>query len=443
MTTPLSHWRTFYHLIANNLIAGIANNFVWFALTFWVFLQTNSVLATSWIAGIFTVANMLGGFIFGPMVDHLRKRTAMILSSGISLTAFSLGGTLFFLTPPEIWSNPASVQLWLLVIVLMIGVVANNLRMIAQSTVVTLLFTDDRDKANGLIGATQGLSFSATSVLSGLAIGFLGMGFALIGAITVTTLVAIHLITIALPEPTIIHVSTEQKSKVDFRGTFLLITAIPGLVGIIIFNTFNNFLGGIFMALMDAYGLSLVSVKAWGLLWGVLSLSIVLGSIYVSKYGVGQRPLRLVMILNIIMWVSCIIFPLQASVYLLAAGMLVWLSFFPVIEAAEQTIMQKVVPYERQGRVFGLAQSIESMATPVTAFLIGPIAQWLFIPFMTTGAGVVLIGDWFGTGTSRGIALVFITAGFFGLIATIIAWSSGAYRRLAAYYTDPVQLLKN
>ena len=36
-------------------------------------------------------------------------------------------------------------------------------------------------------------------------------------------------------------------------------------------------------------------------------------------------------------------------------------------EAAEHTTLQKVVPFERQGRVFGFAQSVEQAATPVTA----------------------------------------------------------------------------
>ena len=55
----------------------------------------------------------------------------------------------------------------------------------------------------------------------------------------------------------------------------------------------------------------------------------------------------------------------------------------PYIEAAEQTVLQRVVPYERQGRVFGFAQSVEQSASPLTAFLISPLAQFVFIPFMT------------------------------------------------------------
>ena len=134
------------------------------------------------------------------------------------------------------------------------------------------------------------------------------------------------------------------------------------------------------------------------------------------------------------MWISCIIFPLQPSIFLLAAGICVWLFFGPYIEAIEHTIVQKVVPLERQGRVFGFAQSVETAAMPLTAFLIGPIAQFIFIPFMTTGAGVGLIGDWFGVGPGRGIALVFILTSTIGLTATLIAMHLKPYKLLAQRY---------
>ncbi|MDX9999620.1 MAG: MFS transporter, partial [Phenylobacterium sp.] len=41
----------FHHLLANNLVANVTNYTVWFALTFWVYLETRSVFATGMIAG--------------------------------------------------------------------------------------------------------------------------------------------------------------------------------------------------------------------------------------------------------------------------------------------------------------------------------------------------------------------------------------------------------
>jgi DHA3 family multidrug efflux protein-like MFS transporter len=94
------------------------------------------------------------------------------------------------------------------------------------------------------------------------------------------------------------------------------------------------------------------------------------------------------------------------------------------------------VPYERQGRVFGFAQSVEQSASPLTAFLIAPIAQFFFIPFMTDGYGARTIGSWFGTGADRGLALVFVLTGIIGIVATSLALRSRPYRRLRGSYAD-------
>ena len=40
--------------------------------------------------------------------------------------------------------------------------------------------------------------------------------------------------------------------------------------------------------------------------------------------------------------------------------------------------------------------------SPVTAFLIGPLAEAVLMPFMTDGAGADAIGGWFGTGPEPG-----------------------------------------
>jgi DHA3 family multidrug efflux protein-like MFS transporter len=148
----------------------------------------------------------------------------------------------------------------------------------------------------------------------------------------------------------------------------------------------------------------------------------------------------MLLLVNVGFWTVTCLFPLRSSVILLAVGMAVYMLLIPYAEASEQTILQKVVPYERQGRVFGFAQSVEQAASPLTAFLMGPITQLIFIPFMTTGAGADRIGGWFGTGPDRGIALVFVLTGIIGLVITIIALRSRPYRQLSARYTGAPEL---
>jgi len=224
---------------------------------------------------------------------------------------------------------------------------------------------------------------------------------------------------------------------------FQLIMAAFGLVMalLIFFSTFNNFLGGVFMGLMDAYGLSLVSVEVWGVLWAILSCGFIVGGLFIAKFGLGKNPLFAMFAANIIIWVISSVFTIQPSIVLLSIGMFVYISVVPFIEAAEHTIIQKVVPLERQGRVFGFAQSLEMSAAPLTTFLIGPVTELFFIPFMTTGVGVDLIGGWFGTGAARGIALVFTLTGVIGLIVTLVAMNTKYYGLLSKRYTTNPEVL--
>ena len=52
--------KTFHVMLANSLVAFVVNNFVWFAVTLWVYLETKSVIAASVMAVVFTMARMIG-----------------------------------------------------------------------------------------------------------------------------------------------------------------------------------------------------------------------------------------------------------------------------------------------------------------------------------------------------------------------------------------------
>lgn len=444
VNNPTHKQYIFYHLLGNTLVVSVMNFTVWFAITFFAYLETRSVLVTALIGGLYLVLTAMSGFWFGSIVDHYKKKHAMILSSFASLLFFAASFVIYVVAGAAAFKDPASPLLWLFISLLMIGVIVGNIRMVAMPTVVTLLIPEARrDKANGLVGSASGVSFLVTSVISGLLVGFSGMFHVLLLAMGATIVAIFHLLWLRVPEKTV-QPSSSQPKKVDIRGTLRVIAGVPGLMALILFATFNNFLGGVFMSLMDPYGLSLVSVQVWGLLWGFLSSGFIIGGLIIAKKGLGKNPLRLLLLSNVIMWIVCSTFSLQASIVLLTIGMFIYMLLIPYVEAAEQTILQKVVPYERQGRVFGFAQSIEQAASPLTAFLIGPIAQFVFIPFMTTGAGAELIGSWYGTGPDRGMALIFTLAGVLGLAATLMALGSKYYRMLSKRYQDssshPVEL---
>lgn len=429
--------KNFYQVLVNTLIANVTTSFLWFCLTFWVYLETKSVLATAIIGGAYMLFVSLTSIIFGTFVDHHKKKYVMQLSTWFALATFTVAGLIYLAVPKGVLLQMSNAWFWLFITVVLAGSVVENARNIALSTTVTLLVPEAiRDRANGMVGTVSGVSFLVTSVFSGLVIGFLGMGWALAMAITMMGLAALHLLLVRIPETRLAH-DPELTKKVDLKGSIAAIRIVPGLAGLIFFTTFNNLLGGVFMALMDPYGLSLMSVQAWGFLWGALSTGFIVGGLIVSMRGLGKRPLYTLLTLNVVMWIVCILFPLKSTIPFLAIGMFVYMCLIPFVEAVEQTIIQRVVPLKRQGRVFGFAQMIESASMPLMAFLIGPIAEFLIIPSMREGGWMYyMVGPWFGTGNVRAIALVFIVAGTIGLIMTLFAFWSRSYRVLSKHYAD-------
>jgi DHA3 family multidrug efflux protein-like MFS transporter len=436
LRTPAERNRTFTWILANTALANITTSYLWFALTFWVYLGTRNVIATGVVGGAYMLLIALSSISFGTFVDRYRKLSVMRFAAVFTLVMFVLSGVMFLLTPAAVLLDLAQPWFWVFTMVILIGAVVENMRNIALSTIVTILIEPDRRaNANGLVGMVQGLMFLVTSVLSGLSIGLLGMGWTIAVAVVLTALAFAHLLLLRMPEE-LRPAATDAHGGFDFRGALAAVLAISGLFALILFSTFNNFIGGVYMALMDPYGLEMFSVELWGILLAVGSSGFLLGGALIGKFGLGSNPLRTLLLAVIAMGVLGAVFTLREWAWLYIVGIWLYLTLVPFVEAAEQTVIQQVVPLERQGRVFGFAMAFESAAAPVTAFLIAPIAQFWIIPYARSADGAAQLAPLLGEGTSRGIALVFLVAGLIMVAAAVLAFLTPVYRRVSAEYAE-------
>lgn len=425
--------RRFANVLGNTLVANVTTSYLWFALTFWVYLETRSLLATGIIGGAYMLLVAAFGMLFGTIVDRHRKKQAMLYSSLATLGAFVFAGGMYLALPEADLLSLGGPWFWLFSGVILAGAVVENLRNIALSTTVTLLVPVEKHaNANGLVGAVQGIGFLVTSVFSGLSIGFLGMGGTLLIAIVVTAVALAHLVFVRIPEekPKV----AEKAPLVDFSGSAKAIRAVPGLFALIVFSTFNNLIGGVYMALMDPYGIEMYGVEVWGIVLGICSSGFIIGGIVISKTGLGANPIRTLLLAVGAMGLLGSIFALREWWWLYAAGILLYMALVPIVEAAEQTVIQRVVPFETQGRVFGAAQALESAAAPITAFLIAPLAEFVIVPAIDSPAGARQFGWLLGEGNMRGVAFVFLIAGAVMIVVAALAFLSKSYRRVSAEF---------
>lgn len=436
---PRNGNRTFMHVLVNTAVANVTTSFLWFALTFWVYLETRSVLATGLVGGAYMLLVSLFGLFFGVLVDRFRKHAVMLGSALCTLGFFCLAGLMFLLVPEDVLLNISGLWFWVFALVVLVGAVIEQLRNIVLSTTVTLLVpAERRANANGMVGAVQGIAFLVTSVFSGLAIGMLGMGGTLIIALAASVAVLAHLLAISIPEPRVLR-SGDSTGLAELRQGIAAVRATRGLLALIMFTTFNNLTGGVYMALMDPYGLMLFPVEVWGVVLGVTATGFIVGGGLVAKFGLGRKPLRTMLVLVACTGLLGAVFTLREWWWLYAVGIWLFMILMPAVEAAEQTVIQQVVPARTQGRVFGLAMTVEAAATPVTAFIIAPLAEFWIIPYMNSPSGAQRWEWLLGSGDARGIALVFLASGLASVLLALAALCSRQYRRLSQAYCDAGQ----
>lgn len=428
--------RTFLQVLVNTMVANVTTSFLWFALTFWVYLETRNVMATGIVGGAYMLLIAVFSIVFGTFVDRHRKRAVFVFSSAVTAVAFVAAGVVYLWQPESALIDFGGPWFWVFCGFILFGAVVEQMRNIALSTTVTLLVPVERHaNANGMVGTVQGLAFLVTSVFSGLAVGFLGMGGTLVIAVGLTVVSLVHILFVRIPEeaPT---VDPDAPSAMDVRGSIRSIRAVPGLFVLLFFSMFNNLIGGVYMALMDPYGLELMSVQLWGIALAVASTGFLVGGAIVAAKGLGRNPIRTMLVLVIGMGALGAVFTIRDWWPLYVVGIWVYMALIPAVEASEQTVIQKVVPFERQGRVFGFASAMEAAAAPITAFLIAPIAQYAIIPFVESEQGQQTWGWLVGDGRARGIALIFFFAGLATIALALFAFTTRAYRRLSASYAE-------
>ncbi|WP_306420656.1 hypothetical protein [Arthrobacter sp. JCM 19049] len=99
-----------------------------------------------------------------------------------------------------------------------------------------------------------------------------------------------------------------------------------------------------------------MSVEMWGIVFGLASTGFIIGGLLVAKFGLGRNPIRTLLLAVAMMGLLGAVFTIREWAWLYVLGIWLYMMLIPAAEASEQTVIQKVVPFRRQGRVFGFAR---------------------------------------------------------------------------------------
>jgi len=295
-------------------------------------------------------------------------------------------------------------------------------------------------------GGLQQVGFAVQSILTPVIASVLYVAIGLRGVILIdfaTFFFAVGaLIFVHIPQPKLVTLIDQGKKPSmwgDATFGWKYVSRRPGLFGLLWYYALVNFFLSLSGVLTVPLVLSFGTPTDMGLVQMARGVAMLIGGVIMSAWGGPKKKLIWGVISTIALsGFGYFIMGLQPLTWLTSVGSFVILFFIPFSSAFSQAVWQIKVPPDIQGRVFAVRAMIASSITPISNLLAGPLADRLFEPAMAPNGILAdtFIGDLLGTGSGRGIALVFIVSAFFLWTVSLFAFLNPRIRNLEEEIPD-------
>ncbi len=393
-----------------------------FGLSIFVYQISGSVTQLAMVLLAANLPAIVLAPVAGVWVDRYDRRIVMMVSD----TAAGLGAVaLLFIA----WTG--ELTFWPMIIVAAFGSAGAAFQEPAyRASIVTLVPKEKLGRANGMIEMGPALGTLIAPAIAGAII--LTYGIKIILAIDVVTfLIAVGMLA-AVKFPRLMSMNESpapMRSQItaglnylrERRGLLGLLTMAAGL------NFFLVFANVLWLPVF----LGFANEAQIGFIMTGVGVAMVAGSVVMSAWG---GPKRLVGTMIAMMAVGGVLLGLSGvrpSIWWAGGAVFAFMFMIPLVNGISQTLWQRKVDAEIQGRVFSTRRMIASIASPLAFILAGPLADGVFEPLLVNdGPLASTVGRVIGVGVGRGSALLLILAGLGVTVTALIAWSVPAVRNI-------------
>lgn len=351
----LYRYPAFGRLWIGRSISLFGDAFTLIALPWFVLQITGSATATAGILLTLQIPAMLTSLAIGSLIDRFQPRVIVALDNSLRTVIFALIPILYWVGALPLWM--------LFVLTFLAGMLVPATEVGLRSALPDLVNDKDLDAANMLWSFSLNLSFVVGPAIAGLLVAsFGGPSVLLIDALTfaVMALVAITL-------PNIERIKTALQVPLSERLGLRQLWDMK----VVRYTTFLSlvffFSYGPLEAAMPVYSNVVLQTDArgYGLLWSALGVGALIGTLSSTAL---SRRLRLGIALPLIalLWGASLlpiafVNNLWLACGLLLLGGLMWGPYTPM----ETTLLQRNVPRQQLGRVFGARSTLLTGGSPL------------------------------------------------------------------------------
>jgi MFS transporter, DHA3 family, macrolide efflux protein len=414
------------------LVSILGSSLSNFAMDVWVYQRNGSVTELSFLILFTTLPLVIVSPFAGVLVDRWDRRWVMILSdTGASLSTLTMALLLM----------SGQIQTWHICLATALSSSFSAFQEPAFSAAITLLVPKQNlGRAVGMIEFAQANGQLISPMLGGILLEVIQISGIFLLDLVSFVFSAIVLLSVRFPRHQALekHKLNRLSLLTETLSGFHYLTAHSGLIALLLFLASSTFLVGIIQVLAYPLVLSFASSTQLGIALGVGAVGMLAGSILMGSWGNGRQDYIKILLGSILLnGFSLMVAGFTPKIIVFGVGAFLYSLGIPFINGSVQVILQKKVPSHMQGKVFSLTTAVSGLCLPLAFLIAGPLADRVFEPLMTTnGALAGTIGKAIGTGSGRGIGLMFIVLGGLNILVTIIAYQYAPLRLIESQLPD-------
>lgn len=380
-----------------------------FALTIWIFRQTESPTALTISAFFVSFPMLIFGPFSGALADRFSRKFLLIASDSLAGLA-----TLVML----IVYHTGNLEIWHIYIFSTIAGIADSIQVPSLLSSMTLIVPEKYySRASGL----QELAGTASSIFAPIAAAsllvFIGLQEILLIDLATFGLAILTLSLVHIPQPSETEVGKTARGNLlqDTLYGFKFIFARPSLRGLqsiwmlanLFATTGNVLIAALVLARTGGDQFILSGVEAG------LSAGAVIGGIVISAWGGPRRKVQGALIsMALCGLLGRVLFGLGNDLMSWIPGAFFFFFFIPILNGCLAPVWLSKVPPDVQGRVMSARITLSRLMIPLGTLIAGPLAEQIFEPAMMPGGVLVPIFEGLvGVGPGAGMSLLIILTG--------------------------------
>jgi len=417
----ITGFRGFLTIWAGQFASLFGSGMTSFALTIWIYQQTQSPMSLTLSAFFATFPMLVFGPISGALADRFPRKLLLIASDFMAgLATLALLGVY----------QSGYLEVWHIYIAVTIAGIADSIQVPALMGSVTLMVPQKHySRASGLqeLAGTASSIFAPVAAASLLALTdlreILWIDLGTFG-LAILTLGIAH-----IPQPAETEIGKAAQGSLfqDMLYGFKFVLARPSLRGLqaiwmsanLFATTGNVLIAALVLARTGGDQLVLSGVEA------ILSAGAVVGGVVISAWGGPRHKVRGALIAMALCGLfGRMLFGLGRSFVTWIPGAFFVFFFIPILNGCLAPVWLSKVAPDVQGRVMSARITLSRAMIPVGTLIAGPLAEQIFEPAMMPGGLLVpVFGKLVGTGPGAGMALLFMLTGILILALAPLGFS--------------------